>query len=210
MSTSLVSVIIPTYNRETYIEKAISSVAEQTYPNIEIIVVDDGSQQNYAKAICDKFSNCQYTFKNNGGLSSARNHGIRLAKGNYIAFLDDDDYWHPVKIEEQVAVLEKYEEVDLVHCFAAVVDENNTETGTLIGPSKAKVSLRSGNVFWNALGVWVVKSPTPLIRRTVFEEGLMFDDNIKVGEDIDFYQRLFYKHMIYFISETLAYYRVYE
>lgn len=206
----LVSVIIPTYNRPEYLEKAIASVSGQTYDNFEILIVDDGSEEAYAKPICSKYEKCSYYFKPNGGLSSARNFGIKRAEGVYIAFLDDDDYWAPEKLKKQVALLQKNRDIDCIHSAAIVVDENNRSTGNVIGASKNKEHKRSGNVFWNALGVWVVKSPTPLIRRSVFEMGLWFDEAIRVGEDVDFYQRMFYRHKISYIPESLAYYREYS
>ncbi|MFC7356867.1 glycosyltransferase family 2 protein [Jejudonia soesokkakensis] len=210
MSSPLVSVIIPTYNRPTFLKEAIDSVVGQTYVPIEILVIDDGSNINYAEEICNHYKNCTYLYKKNGGLSSARNFGIKKSNGAYIAFLDDDDFWRKDKIEKQVAILETHKEVDLVHSSAMVVTELGESTGNIIGASKTKVSKRSGNVFWNALGVWVVKSPTPLLRRTVFTKDLLFDETIKVGEDIDFYQRLFYRHQIYYIDEPLAFYREFD
>ena len=97
MNSPLVSVIIPTYNRVEFLEIAIQSVVNQTYNNIEIIVVDDGSKSNYAESICNEYLNCFYFYKNNGGLSSARNFGISKSKGELIAFLDDDDFWQNSK-----------------------------------------------------------------------------------------------------------------
>ena len=105
MTNPLVSVIIPTYNRPDFLDEAILSVVCQTYKNIEILVIDDGSSINYAESICEKYSNCKYLHKINGGLSSARNYGIANANGELIAFLDDDDFWLKTKIEKQVKIL---------------------------------------------------------------------------------------------------------
>lgn len=210
MQNPLVSVIITTYNREKFLNKAIESVFNQTYKNIEILVVDDGSINKYAEPICKQFSNCTYWYKANGGISSARNFGIAKAKGEFIAFLDDDDFWEPLKTEKQIKILLENKDIDCVHASAAVVDEENNPTGEIIGASINKAHKRSGYVFWNALGVWVVKSPTPLIRKTVFKPDLRFDETIKVGEDIDFYQRMFYRHKVYYIQEPLAFYREYS
>lgn len=209
LTNKLVSVIIPTYNRVKYLEEAITSVFNQTYKNFEILVIDDGSSNNYAESICNKYDNCFYLFKKNGGLSSARNFGVKKAKGEYIAFLDDDDFWRKDKLEKQVGILESNYEVDCVHSSAAVVEEDGVVNGDVIGASAHKAYKRTGNVFWNALGVWVVKSPTPLIRKKIFTSGLFFDETIKVGEDIDFYQRMFYRHKVIYIDEPLAYYRHY-
>lgn len=210
MQNPLVSVIITTFNREKYLNKAIESVFKQTYSNIEIIVVDDGSKNNYAESICNNYSNCIYLFKKNGGLSSARNYGINQSKGDFIAFLDDDDFWESSKIEKQLKILVDNNDIDCVHSAAAVVDENDNLTGEIIGASKNKIHKRSGYVFWNALCVWVVKSPTPLIRKSVFKTDMLFDEDIKVGEDVDFYQRMFYRHKVFYINDTLAFYREYQ
>ena len=210
MTHPLVSVIIPTYNRIDFLEEAVLSAVNQTYNNIEILVVDDGSSFNYAQSICENYSNCKYLYKKNGGLSSARNYGIHEAKGEFIAFLDDDDFWEVTKIEKQVKILLEKSDIDCVHSAAKVVDSNGNFTGQIIGASKNKVLKRSGYVFWNALGVWVVKSPTPLIRKSVFKFDLMFDETIKVGEDVDFYQRMFYRHKVFYIEEPLAFYREHD
>jgi len=205
-----VSVIITTYNRPKFLEEAISSVVSQTYNNYEILVIDDGSITNYAESICNKYCNCYYYHKKNGGVSSARNYGVKKAKGEYVAFLDDDDFWRKDKLEKQVTVLEIHKKIDCVHSSAIVVDKGSNETGTIIGASEKKVHKRSGNVFWNALGVWIVKSPTPLIRKKVFSKKMFFDETIKIGEDLDFYWRMFYKHRVLYIDEPLAYYRDYS
>ena len=204
----LISVVIPTYNREEYLDIAIQSVVNQTYKNVEILVVDDGSKINYAEAICAKYKQCIYFYKENGGLSSARNFGIKNAKGKYIALLDDDDLFLNTKTEIQVAVLEKNKDIFCVHSAAKIINDHGVETGQIIGASANKAHKRSGFVFWNALGVWVVKSPTPLFRKEVFDR-IIFDESIKVGEDVDFYQRMFYRHKVFYVEEPLAYYREY-
>lgn len=210
MANPLVSVIITTYNRETYLTEAIASVVGQTYSNLEILVIDDGSTANYAEAICAEFKNCRYLCKENGGLSSARNYGIAHAKGDFVAFLDDDDTWRKDKLEVQLKAFELNPQASLVHSAAAVMNAEGLLSGEVIGASAAKAHKRSGYVFWNALGVWVAKSPTPLIKKETLKAPILFDTNIKVGEDIDFYQRYFYKYKVYYINEPLANYREYD
>jgi glycosyltransferase involved in cell wall biosynthesis len=210
MSYPLVSVIITTYNREKYLETAIESVINQTYSAIEIVVVDDGSDFNYAASICNKFENCTYYFKPNGGISSARNYGIQQAKGEFIAFLDDDDFWDIHKITKQIKVFNSNPAVDLIHSKVAIVNENGEGTGKFGGAFADKLHKRSGYVFWNALGCWLVKSPTPLIRKKVFKPDMFFDESMSTREDVDFYQRLFYRHKVIYIDEPLAFYREYD
>ncbi len=206
----LISVIITTFNRPDYLELAIKSVVDQTYKDIEILVVDDGSKVNYAEEICNKYEQCNYLYKENGGVSSARNHGILNSQGDFVAFLDDDDLWKRNKLEIQLDLLNSEPEIDLVHGPAEVIDEKGLVTGKQIGASVNKVYKRSGYVFWNALGTWLVKSPTPLIRKKVFKDDLMFDESLFAGEDADFYQRLFYRHKVKYYEEPLAFYREYS
>ena len=107
MQQKLVSVIIPTYNRAHLILNAIQSVTAQTYPAIQIIVVDDGSQDGTAEKIAG-LENVEYYYQENRGQAAARNTGLTYAKGEYIASLDSDDFWHADFLETAVAALERY------------------------------------------------------------------------------------------------------
>ena len=157
----MISVIIPSYNREDTIERSIQSVLNQTYSNFEIIVVDDGSTDNTEKIVTDlKDSRISY-YKNvtNIGACGSRNFGIKMAKGDYIAFQDSDDEWLPEKLKEQINFLIKID-CDLVFCsmerllgknkevyppytpdnksdlFKQLLYENCTSTQTLLGKKK--------------------------------------------------------------------------
>ena len=114
----LVSIIIPVYNTEKYLSKCLESVINQTYKNLEIILINDGSTDK-SKEICESFAKkdkrIQILNKENSGVSSARNHGMRLAKGQYIAFIDGDDYAEENYIEELLKNL-KQTESDCVLC----------------------------------------------------------------------------------------------
>lgn len=129
----MISVILPTYNRADYIYDSAMSVLQQTYTDIELIIVDDGSIDN-TKEVVEKIEDrrCQYVYQENRGACAARNHGIHLAKGEYIAFHDSDDIWYKDKLEKQMKVLEK-ENDDIVFCaffrredksFFKIPDEN--------------------------------------------------------------------------------------
>ena len=110
----LVSVVIPAYNCERYLGRAIRSVLAQTYPRIECIVVDDGSTDGTAEVI-DRFGSAVRAIRQeNGGAAAARNAGIRTATGRYIAFLDADDYWLRNKLELQIHILEKNPDLVLI------------------------------------------------------------------------------------------------
>lgn len=114
--TDLISVILPTYNRANLIKRSAESVLNQTYKNLELIIVDDGSKDN-TKEIIDsiKDNRIVYVKQENQGASAARNKGIDFAKGEYIAFQDSDDAWLPNKLEKQITVL-KQNNADVVFC----------------------------------------------------------------------------------------------
>ncbi len=111
---ALVSVIIPVFNCAKYLGEAIESVLEQTYKPIEIIVVNDGSTDN-SQAVAKSYSNnIKYHYQENSGIGAARNKGIELSKGDYLAFLDADDLWVKNRLEIQMEVLKSSEQVDVV------------------------------------------------------------------------------------------------
>jgi glycosyltransferase involved in cell wall biosynthesis len=121
-STPLVSVIIPTYNRAASLGNAIESVINQTYPNIQLIVVDDGSTDE-TTALIKQYENVEYILQVHGGQGKARNNGLKHARGAYIASLDSDDMWHHSFIEKSVAKLEQGQ-LDFVFCnWLQVIDD---------------------------------------------------------------------------------------
>ena len=111
---NLVSVVIPTYNRATELPSAIESVLGQTYPSVEVIIVDDGSTDGTEALIQTRFPRVRYLRQSNRGPAAARNAGIKAASGPYIAFLDSDDRWMPQKLERQIGLLRERPEVGLV------------------------------------------------------------------------------------------------
>lgn len=112
----LVSVIIPTYNSAKYISEAILSILEQTYENLEVIVVDDGSTDNTKEQLQQYFNKISYYYQPNMGISSALNNAIKMARGDYLSFLDADDLWAPDKISIQMNVIKNNSELKLVFC----------------------------------------------------------------------------------------------
>lgn len=126
-SAPLVSVVIPTYNRARTIRKALDTALEQTYQNIEIIVVDDGSTDETENVLAFYEGRIRYFKQANQGASAARNRGIREARGKYIAFLDSDDQWLPNKLEKQIALLESQPDLSFVACLSTV--EKRTYAG---------------------------------------------------------------------------------
>lgn len=120
----LVSAIIPTFNRKNKTRRAIQSVLLQTYPNIEVIVVDDGSTDDTGQMVRHEFPEVIYHFQENAGVSAARNKGVSLSNGEYIAFLDSDDQWYPGKTAAQMEVLRRYPDLKICWADASAIGEN--------------------------------------------------------------------------------------
>src|SRR3972149_5012484 len=117
-SAPLISVVMPTYNHARYISEAITSVVKQTYSNLELIIIDNYSEDNteaIVKSFADMDNRIRYQkFRNNGVIAASRNEGIKSASGEYIAFIDSDDFWLPDKLEKVMRVFDKERDVDLV------------------------------------------------------------------------------------------------
>lgn len=134
----LISVVMPSYNAEKYISEAIQSVLAQTYENLELLVIDDGSTDSTAD-IVRRFSKIDsrvtlYMNSKNIGVALTRNRGMDLAKGSWIALLDSDDVWHKDKLEKQVALAEKTG-ADIIYCSYFLTDENGKRISEFIVPS---------------------------------------------------------------------------
>ncbi|MEJ7861509.1 MAG: glycosyltransferase [Pyrinomonadaceae bacterium] len=123
----LVSIIIPGYNRAEYIAETIESVLAQTYRNIEIIVVDDGSTDNTREIVAEYLPKVQYIWQENSERGASRNHGLRLAKGEFISFLDSDDLWLPNKIESDLEFFNKNLSFGVIHTDAIQIDANGNK-----------------------------------------------------------------------------------
>ena len=185
-STMLVSVIIPVYNSSKYISKAIDSVLAQTYSNYEIIVIDDGSTDN-TKAKLEQYKNkVRYIYQENQGSAAARNTGIKLARGELIAFLDADDLWSmPQKLEKQVA------------CFIADLDLGGVNTGWRIIDGSGK-HIKTVQPWHKApkldLETWLkkkcVRTSAMIFRREWLEKVGGFDPEIRQSHDVDLILRL--------------------
>ncbi len=188
----LVSVVIPTYRRAGILPRAIHSVRRQTYTNLEIIVVDDGSAdgtEDVVKAISD--ARLRYVqHDSNRGLPAARNTGIRAAHGEYVAFLDDDDTWRAEKIEKQLRAIEH---ADAVLCAALV---NGTQIKMHPRESVTLDDLRRDNAF----------DPSGLIARSVVLRDIAFDEQLRQGEDWDAFIRIAEKYRIAYVREPLVVY----
>ena len=206
-----VSVIIPTYNRADFLKITLDSVLRQTYPSIEVIVVDDGSPNNDTELLCKQYKNINYfKIENSGGPMVPRNYGFKKSTGHYIAFLDDDDVWLPTKIEEQVNILENNPDYGLVHSYCQVIDAHGNPTGDIVG-KPGTLDVKHGDVSKKMIGNWTLMTATPLIRRSVIEEVGLFNTTMPpAGEDVEFWTRCSFFTMFYYVDKPLALYRIHN
>ncbi len=154
MYQKLVSVIIPTYNRAHLVVEAIQSAKAQSYPTIQIIVVDDGSQDDTAQSVA-KFENVEYYYQENKGQAAARNLGLSYAKGEYIASLDSDDIWHKDFLKAAVAALERYQ-VDFVFLNWTEISENKQSSSDWERSNKWRKYFNNLSGEWSLLNAEVV------------------------------------------------------
>ena len=180
----LVSVIIPTHNRAGMLRLTVESVLAQTYPNIETIVVDDGSTDDTAIVMNEYAGRVTYIRQANQGVAPARNRGIRAATGTYLNFVDDDDIFMPSKIERQVQVMNSRPEVGLVHCGYYHMDG--------AGNLYEKVwALPEGDVLKELVCGCFLWSGAPLIRRQCLDQIGLFDEKTwSTNEDWDLWLRI--------------------
>lgn len=190
----LVSVIIPAYNCARYLPAAIESVLQQTYPAIEIVVVDDGSTDETPEVLL-RYPRVMAIRQSNGGLSHARNQGIRRCRGEFVALLDGDDIWPETKLSDQVAFMQKHPEIGVLFGDARRFADNGWTEPTLF----TRYSLDAAFFGSDYLVVDPVKKLLPmnfipvgtaLVRkRCLFEAGL-FDENFRRVEDWDIWFRI--------------------
>lgn len=196
-----VSVIIPTYNRGSLISRAVESVLAQTFTDYELIVVDDGSTDQTQQVLAKFKKRIRYIFQENSGVSAARNHGIREATGEYIAFLDSDDYWIPDKLSQQVKVLDNHLNFGIVYTRMPIINEN----GDVVGMKPSGIS---GQNFEELLEVWGdIPTSTVMTRKECFEKAGLFDTELNTMEDIDMWLRIARFYDLFEIKgKVLAYY----
>ena len=201
------SVIIPLYNKAPYVRKALETVCAQTYSEYEIIVINDGSTDNSA-IIAEEYLNgvesisYKILSQQNAGVSAARNNGIAASKGEYVAFLDADDWWEPTFLEKMVQLIEDYPDAGLYASNYIYykpgkthVAVNNVETGYFNYP---KAYYESGTM--------PVTSISVAIPRRVLDEIGGFPLGIKLGEDFLLWARIAMQYKVAFLNEPLAWY----
>ena len=207
----LVSVIIPAFNAARYIRQALNSVLAQTYPAIEMIVVDDGSS-DATSAIVNEFvirdARIQLVRQGNMGVGAARNTAISKARGKYIAPLDGDDFWFPEKLEKQVTCMEQCSnETGLVYCWSTLIDEEGGFLG-LSYPQTAEGRLRHALVLRHIVG----NASVPLFRAAALEKVGVYLTRAEQGgaqgcEDWDLHLRIAEAFNVRVVPEYLVAYR---
>ncbi len=199
MKKPFFSVIIPTYNRAKFLKIALNSVLTQTFPNYELIVVDDGSTdatKQIIKKIKDK--RLKYFYQNNKGPAGARNLGLKKAQGQFICFLDSDDRFCKEKLEFSFDYIQKYPESKVFH-----TEEIWYRNGRLLSPKK-RHQKPDGFVFAQALKLCCISPSTTVIRKDVFDEIGCFDEEFLACEDYEFFLRLTSRYPVILIPEYLT------
>lgn len=181
-----VSIIIPVYNGEVFIARALDSALAQTLKAFEVIVVDDGSSDG-TRAIVEQYGQrVKYLYQSNKGPAAARNLGMKNARGEYIAFLDADDIWLPKKLEKQIALLEAKPDIGFVYCDNHFVDD----AGKTIPNYVRKVKLMRGDILLDFFKEFFVMTPALVFRKSLQEKIGFFNEKLMVGEDFDYILRL--------------------
>jgi len=201
--TCKVSVVVPTYNRADVLPETIDSVLAQTYKDYEIIIVDDGSTDNTREILEPYLSmdNISYVYQENKKQASARNKGIQNSKGEYIAFLDSDDLWHPRKLEYQVEIFEKHPDIGMVYSNQSIIQDD---------PYKEKIKyplgkLKSGFIFEDLLlRKFYCSTPSLLIRRSVLDDVGLLDESLEDAfEDWELTLRISKKYKVFCLDKPL-------
>ncbi|NWL88840.1 MULTISPECIES: glycosyltransferase family 2 protein [unclassified Paenibacillus] len=199
----LVTIVIPFYNC-SYVNQAIESALHQTYSNIEIIVVDDGST-SHQELVAPYMHRVHYLGKANGGTATALNHGIRYASGDYIAWLSSDDLFTPDKIKKQVQFMIKHKAL-ISHTNFHYIDDLGRITHANVVPNNMFNDLQ---VFYRTfLTSNPVNGCTVMIRRDVFRQIGLFNESLRYTHDLDFWQRVVLSGIRFpFLNESLTMYR---
>jgi glycosyltransferase involved in cell wall biosynthesis len=181
-----ISVIIPAYNVERWVSQTIKSVQQQTFSDLEIIVIDDGSTDKTLEIIKDiRDHRLKVLSHEHAGVSVARNVGIAHSTCEFIAFLDADDLWTPDSLEPKLAGLHKYPTADVAYCWTLSIDDQ----GTIIQPKRPPV-FYEGNIYFKLLTHCFFDCGSLLIRRRAIKSVGEFDPTLKYGEDLDYWLRL--------------------
>ncbi len=192
-----VSVIIPAYNRAWILKEAVDSVLSQEFYDFELIVVDDGSEDNTQDILAIYEDRIKVIRQKNKGVSSARNKGITSSFGKYIAFLDSDDLWLPGKLSTQLAFFESNPEA-----LICQTEEIWVKNGKRVNPGKRHKKI-SGFYLEKSLELCMVSPSAVMVKRNLFDIVGLFDEKLPACEDYDMWLRINSRHPIYLIDTPL-------
>lgn len=193
-----ISVIIPTYNRAQRLKKAIDSVLTQSHKDFELIVVDDGSDDNTAEFVENYIHDIVYIRQENRGPAAARNRGIEKARYNHLAFLDSDDWFAGNKLATQIKAMHKNPLFHISH-----TNEVWYRNGQILN-QKFKHKKNSGDIFGQSLKLCAVGMSTVMIKREIFERYGVFDEEFPCCEDYEFWLRVSAEEKFLLVEEPLT------
>jgi GT2 family glycosyltransferase len=194
----ITSVIIPTYNRWPLVAEAVDSVLAQSFQDIEIIVVDDGSTDGTTNRLAKFDGRLRLFTTTRRGVAAARNFGVSQAQGCYVAFLDSDDLWLPGKVETQIAFLDRHPEIQICQ-----TDEIWVRNGVRVNP-KAMHRKPSGDIFVRSLDLCLISPSAVMMTRELFQRIGGFDESFPVCEDYDLWLRVTSVYSVPLIPEALV------
>ena len=205
IDTPKISLIIPTYNCAFYLKRCIISALDQTYDNMEIIVVDDGSTDDTKNVVRSFGDSVHYIFQKNRGLAGARNTGIKASKGDYLAFLDADDYFDKENIKIKVSYLEEHPQTDWVFSDWDEIDEE----GNFLARGSIKWSYENKQLKTKLYEELIynrnfIAPVTTMIKKSVIEKVGYFDPQVICQEDYDLWLRLSLKYPAHYIDKVLV------
>ena len=194
-----ISVIIPTYNRCDLLKRAINSVIKQTITPKEIIIVDNGSTDQTYQMVSSLFPEINYFIEKKRGVSAARNKGILESKSKWIAFLDSDDAWKPTKLEKQMEYsVFNQDKYRIIH-----TDETWYRNKKFLNQLK-KHKKSGGNIFKNSLQLCCISPSSVVLKKQIFDDYGLFDENLEVCEDYDMWIRITSKEEVGFLDSPLV------
>lgn len=213
----MISVVIPLYNKQNSIVATLQSVFAQTYTDYEVIVVDDGSTDDSAnvaettlREFCENHSNYNLEFKvvrkKNGGVSSARNEGIRQSKYDYVAFLDADDYWEPKYLETQQALIRDFPEAKMWGTAWGLMNGNNKQEGHGVRIAEEYRGVLDATTYFSNK-MYLYWTSIVIVDKRIFEQIEMFDERLSCGEDVDLWWRIILHYPVAYVNKCMAYYK---